>query len=199
MKKSILCAAVTGFVLMIALTSANAHLVIESFKGRAGYNEFLSLMVPTGCGSSATTELRMKVPSSIVLFRPEQKGGWETEVVMRKLDEPVQRGRTMITEVLDEVVWRGNLPANQLGVFRFMARMPKAVGSVVAFKTTQKCGDKEIHWDQVIDEGEPVWKMWVPHEASPFVEVIEPDGPQLGVDMKQLSEARQQAKKASGH
>jgi uncharacterized protein YcnI len=185
---------VTACVVVFMLSGTiQAHLVIENFKGRAGYNEFLSLMVPHGCGVESTTEIRMKVPGSVALFAPEQKAGWETVVVMKKLDEPIRRGPTVITEVFDEVIWRGNLPANQLGVFRFLARIPNAVGSVVPFKTIQKCGDQEVRWVEMIADGEPAWKMWAMPEPAPFVEVVQPAGPQLGATMKQLQEARQQA------
>ena len=197
MKKFLLCAA-GALCVLISMPDANAHLVIENFKGRAGYNEFLNLMVPHGCGSQPTTQIRMKVPESVALFAPEQKAGWETEVVMRKLDEPIRRGPTVITEVFDEVIWRGNLPANQLGVFKFLARMPNAVGSIVAFRTIQTCGDEEVRWVDVIEEDQPAWMMWVAPEPSPFVEVIAPDGPQLGASMQQLREAREQMGSPSG-
>ena len=197
MKKFLFLALNVGALLTIA-NGAHAHLVIENFKGRAGYNEFLNLMVPHGCGPLATTELRMRIPESVVLFAPEQKDGWETVLVMRKLDEPIQRGPRVISEVYDEVIWRGNLPANQLGVFRFLARMPNAVGTVVPFKTLQRCGDEVVRWVDVIEEGEPAWKMCVAAEPSPFVEVVKPDGPQLGATMEQLQEARQRAGEAAG-
>ncbi len=45
----------------------------------------------------------------------------------------------------------------------------------------------------IIEEGEPAWKMWVALRPSPFVEVVEPEGPQRGATMRQLQEARQQA------
>ena len=198
MNKCLLSTALSVVAIVATVDSARAHLVIENFKGRAGYNEFLNLMVPHGCGPLATTELRMRIPESVVLFAPEQKDGWETVLVMRKLDEPIQRGPRVISEVYDEVIWRGNLPANQLGVFRFLARMPSAVGSVVPFKTIQTCGDEVVRWVDVIEEGEPAWKMWVAPEPSPFVEVVEPPGPQLGATMEQLQEARQQAGAGAG-
>ena len=198
MKQSLLCRVGAGCLLLMTLQSASAHLVIENFKGRAGYNEFLSLMVPHGCGPLATTELRMKVPPTVVLFAPEQKAGWETELIMRKLDEPIRRGPRVISEVYDEVVWRGHLPANQLGVFRFLARIPNEVGTVVPFKTIQKCGDEEVRWIDVVDAGEPAWKMWVAPEPAPFVEVIDAGVPQLGATMQQLQEARKQAGGAAG-
>ncbi len=187
-----LIAATTGALTLSAASSANAHIVIENFKGRAGYNEFLTLMVPHGCGPAPTTELRMKIPEGISPAVPEQKEGWETQVIMKKLDEPIRgEGGRMISEVVDEFVWRGNLPTNQLGTFKFLARMPAKVGSVVAFKTIQKCGDEEVRWVDAIDEGQEAWEMWINPEPAPFVEVITADGPQLGASMEQLQAARQ--------
>ena len=178
---------------------ANAHLVIENFKGRAGYNEFLSLMVPHGCGNLATTEIRMKIPESVVLFSPEQKGGWETELVMRKLDEPVKRPNgTVISEVYDQVIWRGSLSANQLGVFKFLAKMPNQVGAIVPFKTIQTCGDTQDRWVDVVEEGEPSWKMWASPTPAPFVEVVEAGGPQLGATSEMLRAERAKRGGASG-
>ena len=69
--------------------------------------------------------------------------------------------------------------------------MPAKVGSVVAFKTIQKCGDEEVRWVDAIDEGQEAWEMWINPEPAPFVEVITADGPQLGASMEQLQAARQ--------
>ena len=173
------------------VTPANAHVIIEGFKGRANYNEFLNLMVPHGCGLLDTTEVRMKIPASVPLFAPEEKDGWETELVMRKLDEPIKRGNQTITEVYDEVIWRGNLPALHLGVFKFLARITGQIDSVVPFKVIQTCGDKEDRWVDVVDEGEPGWKMWALEAPAPFVVVVEVDGPQLGASMQDIGAERQ--------
>ncbi|MEQ8735751.1 MAG: YcnI family protein [Rhodospirillaceae bacterium] len=173
------------------VTPANAHVIIEGFEGRANYNEFLNLMVPHGCGLLDTTEVRMKIPASVPLFAPEQKDGWETELVMRKLDEPIKRGNQTITEVYDEVIWRGNLPALHLGVFKFLARITGPIDSVVPFKVIQTCGDKEDRWVDVVDDGEPGWKMWALEAPAPFVVVVEGDGPQLGASMQDIGAERQ--------
>lgn len=131
------------------VTPANAHVIIEGFKGRANYNEFLNLMVPHGCGLLDTTE------------------------------------------VYDEVIWRGNLPALHLGVFKFLARITGPIDSVVPFKVIQTCGDKEDRWVDVVDEGEPGWKMWALEAPAPFVVVVEGDGPQLGASMQDIGAERQ--------
>lgn len=177
---------------------ANAHVVIENFEGRQNYNEFLNLMVPHGCGPLATTEIRMKIPPSVPLFAPEEKDGWETQMIMRTLDEPIQRGRQTITEVYDEVIWRGNLPSLHLGVFKFLARITGPVGSVVPFKTIQTCGEKSDRWVDVVDEGEPGWKMWALEAPAPFVTVVEGDGPQLGATMQEIGAERQRLGSGSG-
>ena len=199
MNKILLCTAAMALAIFSTVGAAQAHLVIENFKGRASYNEFLNLMVPHGCGPKATTQIRMKIPASVPLFAPESKDGWETELVMRTLDEPIRRPNgQVISEVYDEVIWRGELPANQLGVFKFLARMPSSVGSVVPFRTIQTCGDEEVRWVDVVDAGEPGWKMWVAPEPAPYVEVIEAPGPQLGATMPQLQAERQKMGASGG-
>ena len=180
------------------LSSANAHLIVENLKGRANYNEFLNLMVPHGCGPLATTEIRLKIPSAVPLFAPEEKDGWETELVMRTLDEPIKRGRQTITEVYDEVIWRGNLPATHLGVFKFLARITGSIGSVIPFKTIQTCGDKQDRWVDVVEDGEPSWKMWAQEAPAPFVVVVEGDGPQLGAPMRDIGAERQRLGQGAG-
>ncbi len=71
--------------------------------------------------------------------------------------------------------------------------MGAPIGQHRPFKTIQKCSDEEVRWMDIIEEGEPAWKMWVALRPSPFVEVVEPEGPQRGATMRQLQEARQQA------
>ena len=187
-----------AFALCGFAASAQAHVIIEGFEGRANYNEFLNLMVPHGCGLLDTTEVRMKIPASVPLFAPEEKDGWETELVMRKLDEPLKRGNQTITEVYDEVIWRGNLPATHLGVFKFLARITGPVGSVVPFRVVQSCGDKQDRWIDVVEEGEPGWKMWALEAPAPFVTVVEGDGPQLGASMQEIGAERQRLGSGTG-
>lgn len=196
-KTSLTLAATAVFMAGVS-TAANAHVIIEGFEGRANYNEFLNLMVPHGCGPLDTTQIRMKIPASVPLFAPEEKDGWETELVMRTLDEPIKRGRQTITEVYDEVIWRGNLPAYHLGVFKFLARITGPVGSVVPFKVIQTCGEKEDRWVDVVEDGEPGWKMWALEAPAPFVVVVEGDGPQLGASMKDIGAERQRLGQGSG-
>ena len=191
MKKSILSLA--AFAALITLPeSGNAHVIIEGFEGRKNYNEVLTLIVPHGCGEKATTQIRMQIPPSVPLFSPEVKDGWATELKMRTLDEPVTRPNgQVIREVYDEAVWTGNLPAYHMGVFKFLARITGDDGDVVPFRLIQVCGDQEDRWVEVVDEGEPGWKMWALEWPAPFVTVVDSGVPQLGATMQEIGAERQ--------
>ncbi|MBL8628900.1 MAG: YcnI family protein, partial [Rhodospirillaceae bacterium] len=140
--KSILFVAVCAVAMEAA--SAQAHVIIENMKGRAGYNEMFTLIVPHGCGASPTTEIRMKVPPEITLVVPERGAGWKVQVLKRKTDKPVMREGKPIAEVVDEIVWSGNsLPSEELGLFKFLAGVPNTPGKVLYFKTVQKCAEGE--------------------------------------------------------
>jgi len=112
MKRTVLLIAVATAIGTSLPKSTDAHIVIEGFEGRANYNEFLNLIVPHGCGDKDTTQVRMRIPPSVPLVAPEEKGGWKTELKMRTLEQPITRPNgQVIREVYDEVVWTGNLPA----------------------------------------------------------------------------------------
>lgn len=184
------CAA-AALALGLAAAPASAHIIIENMQGRAGYNEMLTLIVPHGCGADATTAVRMKVPEEITLVVPHPGDGWDVEIKKRKTDQPVMREGRPITEVVDEIIWSGNtLPSEELGLFKFMAGLPREPGKVLYFKTIQVCGDKEDRWVETHDNDEEYWRVWLYETPAPFAVLVEPDKPQLGVDMQTLAKAR---------
>ena len=191
MKTSVLSLAVAAVLVGLPMSS-NAHVIIEGFEGRANYNEVLTLIVPHGCGDKDTTQIRMQIPPAVPLFSPEEKDGWKTELVMRTLDEPITRPNgQVIREVYDEVIWTGNLPAYHMGVFKFLARITGETGSVVPFRLIQVCGEQQDRWVEVVESGEPGWKMWALEWPAPFVTVVDGGGPQLGASMRDIQTERQ--------
>jgi len=181
----------TAGIILAAQSAAKAHIIIEDMQGRAGYNEMLTLIVPHGCGVDPTTAIRMKVPEEITLVVPHPGDGWDVEIKKRKTDEPVMREGRPITEVVDEIVWSGNtLPSEELGLFKFMAGLPRTPGKVLYFKTIQVCGEKEDRWVETHDNDEEYWRVWLLATPAPFAVLVEPEKPQLGVDMQTLAKAR---------
>ncbi len=184
--------ALTSLALFSA-SSTRAHIIIEDMQGRAGYNEMLTLIVPHGCGAEATTAIRLKVPEEITLIVPHAGDGWDVEIKKRQTEEPVMREGRPITEVVDEIVWTGNtLPSEQMGIFKFMAGLPPKPGKVLYFKTIQVCGDKQESWVDTHDDDEEYWRVWLHKTPAPFAVLVEPDKPQLGVDMETLRNAREE-------
>ena len=174
-----------------SMSSANAHIIIEDMQGRAGYNEMLTLIVPHGCGVEPTTAVRMKVPDGVKFVVPYKGDGWNVDITKRKLDKPIASEGGPVTEVADEIIWNGNsLPSEQLGLFRFMAGLPNTPGKILYFKTIQVCGDKEDRWVDTHDNDEEYWRVWLHETPAPFAVLVEPDKPQLGVDMQTLQKAR---------
>jgi uncharacterized protein YcnI len=184
--------ATTSIVALTAASAASAHVVLERWEENAGYQSFMTLVVPHGCGASPTTEVRMKVPEGVAVIVPEPELGWTLQVVRKKLDKPIAgEGGRPISEIVDEVVWSGgNLPTDHLGRFDFLALMPNAPGKVMYFKTIQKCAQGEERWVDTVPENEPIWKVWAKKAPSPFVTLKQPASPQLGATMQQIGEER---------
>jgi uncharacterized protein YcnI len=190
--------AAAGIALVAA--PASAHVVMQKWTASAGYQEYLTLAVPHGCGDSPTTGIRVKIPDGISILVPEDKPGWTTTIVKRKLPAPVSgEGGAKVTEVIDEIAWTGgNLGIDRLGLFTMLARMPDAPGTVLFFKTIQTCAKGEVRWVDTIPKGEPAWKIWATPAPSPFVELQRAPGPQLGATMQQIGAERAKRGGAAG-
>jgi uncharacterized protein YcnI len=184
--------AAIGLVLASGAQTAAAHVVLQKWEAMAGYQEFVTVAVPHGCGPSATIEVRVKIPDGVFPAVPEQKAGWTTSIVRRKLPQPINgEGGAKITEVIDEVVWSGgSVPTDQLGLFTILARLPDEPGRVLYFKTVQKCAVGETRWIDTLPAGEPIWKIWARPAPSPFLVLQKATRPQLGASMREIIEER---------
>ena len=195
MKRILLTGAVSTF-LALSSQSASSHIVMADGEARAGYQEVLTLVVPHGCGPEATTEVRLKIPDGVSISMPEEKEGWETEVVMRQLETPIpiEGGFGEMTEVVDQFVWKGgSIPVDRLGTFTFLARLPDAPGSVVYFKTIQVCGDVQEAWIETADEGAEIYEIFMQDRPAPFVELLEPRRPQLGLTVEEFFQKKMES------
>lgn len=179
--------------LTFAASVAHSHVILQNMEGTAGYQEYVTLVVPHGCGASPTTSLRVRIPEGIDILVPEEKPGWELQVVTRKLDTPIRgEGGTQITEVADEVIWTGGtLPPDRLGRFTMLVRMPDAPGRIMYFRTIQSCAEGESRWIDTVEDGEPAWKIWATEHPSPFIELKPAGHPQLGATMQEIFAERE--------
>jgi uncharacterized protein YcnI len=189
---------VAGAALALLSPLASGHVVLQRWAAPAGYQEYVTLVVPHGCGDAPTTSVRVKIPDGITIVVPEEKAGWTTRVTKRKLPAPVAaEGGARLSEVVDEITWSGgSLPSDRLGLFTMLARMPDQPGKIIYFKTIQTCGKEEVRWVDTVAEGEPAWKIWAAPAPAPFIELQKAPGPQLGATMQQIGAER--AKRGGG-
>jgi uncharacterized protein YcnI len=180
-----LAALVVG--LSIVCQAASAHTILKEMHARSGYQEYISLMVSHGCGNSPTKSIRVRIPPEVSLAVPEEKPGWDIRIVKRPAGEGA--GSDKPAQLVDELVWfGGELRADVMGVFNFLARLPDDPGAVIYFKTIQTCVDGEYRWLDTVPSSEEPWKNFLQEQPAPWLQLVEPERLQLGITFEALRE-----------
>ena len=139
-------------------TPALAHVSVDPGEARAGAYQVLRFRVGHGCGTAATTALRIETPEGLAGARPQPKPGWTLTV---------EKNGDRVTAL----VWRGELPADQFDEFAVLAKLPAGPGTIY-FPTVQTCGADDAQWTQVPDAGEAAGSLSHP---APSVRVLPAD------------------------
>lgn len=116
---------------------------------------------------------------------------------MKTFDKPIKSGARTLTEVVSEFVWTGNLPSNQMGLFKFMGNLPQTAGKHVFFKTKQSCGDQDIGWVDTLESPKEHWEIYtVSNTPAPFFRVKEAE-PQLGISSEEMAKRFQESQRSN--
>lgn len=134
-------AALLAIALLGLAPPATAHVVAAPGSATAGAYQPVSFRVGHGCGTAATTAVRVEIPPEMVSARPQPKPGWGLELEK-------QDGR------VSAVTWRGDLPDDQFDEFAILFKLPESPGALY-FPTVQSCGAQESQWTEVPSPGEP--------------------------------------------
>ncbi|WP_245257023.1 MULTISPECIES: YcnI family protein [unclassified Nitrobacter] len=156
MSGSWLGSAIAAAAAMVSCSAALAHVTVQPADAPADSYAHLTFTVPHGCNGSATTALRIKLPEGILSAKPQMKPGWNVEIKSRKLKAPAQgpHGKT-ITDVVDEVVWRGGpLPDNLYDTFGLVVRLPDRAGQSLYFPAVQECEQGSQRWTEIPQAGQ---------------------------------------------
>ena len=172
---------------------ACAHATLTSMYAPAGYVQDLEMRVTHGCKGSPVKEVHIRIPDGVMRVTVAYTRDWKVETKMRTLAKPVRGdGGNMITEVVDEIIWkepRSPIPAS--GVFegfRFHAALPDTPGAILYFKTVNVCeqGDdkyidmpKETFDARTPGVGSKLWKFLTASPGpAPYVILEKPSRPQ---------------------
>ena len=100
-------AAAAALLVGLAAGDAAAHVTANPNQAPADSWFRTALRVSHGCEGTPTVAVRVKMPEGVLSVRPQMKPGWEISITKRKLDEPIEGPHETVTEVVDEVAWRG--------------------------------------------------------------------------------------------
>ena len=160
-------AAAAGILIVgLAAGDAAAHITASPDQAEADSWFRTALRVSHGCEGTPTIAVRVKMPDGVLSVRPQMKPGWEISITMRKLDEPIEGPHGTVTEVVDEVAWRGGpLPDAYFDEFGLSMRLP-AEPATLYFPTVQECEEGVHRWIEIPQAGE-VWDDL--EEPAPYV------------------------------
>jgi uncharacterized protein YcnI len=153
---------------VLAHHAASAHVTASPNEAVAGSYFVTGFTVPHGCDGAATVAVRIQIPAGVGDVKPQMKPGWQAATVMRKLEAPLkdEHGNT-VTEVVDEVAWRGGpLPNAFYDTFGLLMKLPATKGATLYFPTVQEC-EKGVHrWIAIPAAGQQWHDL---KEPAPFV------------------------------
>lgn len=150
-KSSALC----GAMLLLACTTAEAHVTLETREAPAASTYKAVLRVGHGCDGSPTVSIRVRIPDGVIAVKPMPKPGWELTTKTERYAEPVPYYEDVLTEGVREIAWTGgSLPDEWYDEFVFRGRLPDGQpGTTLWFPVVQECESGAHRWIEIPAEG----------------------------------------------
>src|SRR5262249_20835349 len=123
-----------------------------------------------GCAGSPTRSIRVEIPESVTIARPQPKPGWRLDIERAPLAQPIQSEGGPITDRVTAIMWTGELPADEFDQFGIMMRLPNQAGPLY-FRVTQTCASGEERWTEIPAEGQAWGSM---HRPAPVITLAAP-------------------------
>jgi uncharacterized protein YcnI len=149
-------------VAVLALApAAGAHVTLQPEEAPAGGFARLDVRVPNERDNAGTTKVEVQFPPGFLFASYEPAPGWNVDITMRELEQPVEQFGEQITEEVGRVTFTANGEGNaiQPGEFRdfgLSLSIPDRAGSTLTFKALQTYSNGEIvRWIGPPDSEEP--------------------------------------------
>ncbi len=124
--------------LSICASSSFAHITLADQAALAGTYYRATLRVGHGCDGSATTAIRVAIPSGFKDAKPMPKPGWTLALTATDITWTASPGNALPDAYYDEFVLRGGLPATDGPMW---------------FKVLQTCEKGSVDWSQIPASG----------------------------------------------
>ena len=149
-------AAAVAVAVLCVISSATAHVVLESKQAPAGSTYKAVLQVGHGCEGSPTKSIRVQIPEGVIAVKPMPKPGWELTTKRGDYAQAYDYYGEKLTEGVKEVAWTGgDLPDEWYDEFVLRVRLPDgAPGTVIRFPVVQECVEGVHRWIEIPAEGQ---------------------------------------------
>jgi uncharacterized protein YcnI len=159
--RSYIPAAVVLAVLALA-PAAGAHVTLQPSEAPAGGFTRLDVRVPTERDNASTTKVVVQMPPGFLSVSYEPEPGWDVELTMRELDEPVEQFGEQVNEEVGRITFTAAGEADAIGPGEFrdfglsLAVPEGRPGSMLTFKALQTYSNGEVvRWIGPPDSEEP--------------------------------------------
>jgi periplasmic copper chaperone A len=142
--------------------TAAAHVTLQPPEAPAGGFTRFDVRVPNERDNASTTKVVVQMPPGFLSVSTEPVPGWDAELTMRRLDEPVEEFGEQVTEEVGRITFTadGEASAIQPGQFQdfgLSLRVPEGrPGTMLTFKALQTYSNGEVvRWIGPPDSEEP--------------------------------------------
>ena len=120
---------------LVPTAAASAHVTLDENTAEAGSYALLTFKVPNESETASTTSVTVQLPTDtpFVSVRTVPVPGWQAEVLVGELPQPVEIGDTTVTEAATSIVWTATgagIGDGELGLFPFSVGPVPDVGSL---------------------------------------------------------------------
>ena len=138
---------------MSTYSEAHAHAVLTDQAALSGSYYKGAVRIGHGCEGSATTGVKLFIPSGFEGAKPQPKTGWSLKITKAKLAEPYQSHGKTVSEDVVAMEWVASskdaaLPDGAFDEFAFMTKLPEKAGPVW-LRVLQTCEKGQNDWAEI--------------------------------------------------
>ena len=137
--------------------AVHAHAVLTEQTALSGSYYKGAVRIGHGCEGSATTGVKLFIPSGFEGAKPQPKTGWSLKITKAKLAEPYQSHGKTVSEDVVAMEWVASskdaaLPDGAFDEFAFMTKLPEKAGPVW-LRVLQTCEKGQNDWAEIPASG----------------------------------------------
>jgi uncharacterized protein YcnI len=144
-------------IVMLAASSARAHVTLENRQATPGSFYKAVFAVPHGCSGSATVKIRVQIPEGVIAVKPMPKPGWNLDIIKGKYAAEYDFHGARVSEGVKEVSWSGGKLADdnydEFVVSSYLTGGLKP-STTLYFPVVQECEQGVSRWIDIPVEGQ---------------------------------------------